>query len=109
MEIAGTILLSLITGFTTWFISRKKNNAEAEQSVADSKKKNIENFQLASEVWQDLIADLRKEIQIVSKENRLLKKAVQRLEKALNNIAQCEFKDSCPVQYRLNTEKDNEE
>lgn len=94
--------LMVATGGTTWFFSRKKQKAELEGSE-------IENFAKANQVWQDFIKDLREELDLVRKDNAALKKAVNRLEKSLNDVKKCANADSCPIINKLNNSLSEQE
>ena len=89
------IAVMIATGGTTWFFSRQKYKAEVKGNE-------IENFAKANEVWQEFIKDLREELELVRRDNATLKKAVNRLEKSLNDVKKCANADSCPIINRLN-------
>ena len=92
--VAGT---SFASAFVAWFFSRRENNAKARKAEADAKTTEIDNFSKESEVWQDLIGDLRREMAELRKENSSLKKAVQKLERALQKISKCPNYETCPL------------
>lgn len=95
-EILIQIALLAATSSITWVFSRRKYNAEVKANELD-------NFQKANDIWQDLIGDLRSEIDVLRKENKELKAVMRRLEKAINDVKTCTYADNCPVIGRLSS------
>jgi hypothetical protein len=80
--------LSLITLFVGWLGGRRKSTAEVESIKSDNAEKLLKLND------QYLIAQLTRKIDLLSSK-------IQRLERALSRISECENANDCPVKIEL--------
>lgn len=73
------ILSSLITGWATWFFTRKKYNSEVDNNL-------IQNMQNSLEFYKKLSDDNRERLQEVLKRNDSLEQEIRDLRQQMFNI-----------------------
>ena len=70
-------ITALVAAFAGWFFTRRKSRAESDKSELDV-------VEEAIKIWREIAQDLKKEIQELKEENKLLKHEVSRI-RVLNN------------------------
>ena len=65
-------ITALVAAFAGWFFTRRKSRAESDKSELDV-------VEEAIKTWREIAQDLKKEIQELKEENRLLKHEVSRI------------------------------
>ena len=105
MEILITGLIGLIssilTGWASWFITRKKYNAEVDQTL-------VQNMKSSLDFYKQLSDDNRERLQEVLKRNDELEEEIKKLRDQMFSImSQICLSVQCPARV-LNRNLDNE-
>jgi hypothetical protein len=106
--ILGGIATTLITGFVTAFLTRKKASAEISKlqtevatARADADNKELENARLGNEIiMENIVRPL--EVQV-----KKLNTNISRLERAVSKIPSCPHSADCPVTGELRGNEKN--
>lgn len=91
------ISLAIISLFSMcgWFTSGRKHRKETESIEADTRKKDMElGKQYVDEFKDNIVKPLQTEL-------RGLKREVNKLQKAVDRISDCDYRDDCPVRAEL--------
>ena len=99
LAILGGVISTIITGFTSWFFTKKKYNAEVDNNL-------INNMQESLEFYKALADDNKSRLDEVLSENNDLRRQVADLREQVSKLT------SVLAQYGLNKlmeEKTNED
>ena len=79
IAIIGGVIASLISGFSSWFFTKKKYNAEVDNSL-------ISNMQESLEFYKALADDNKSRLEDVLAENAELRKEVTELREQVSKL-----------------------
>jgi uncharacterized membrane-anchored protein YhcB (DUF1043 family) len=79
IAIIGGVIASLISGFSSWFFTKKKYNAEVDNSL-------ISNMQESLEFYKALADDNKARLEDVLSENAELRKEVAELREQVSKL-----------------------
>lgn len=99
------ILLSIISllSLCGWFTSGRKHRKETESIAADIKKKEMElGKQYVDEFKDNIVKPLQTDV-------RGLKREITKLQKAVDKIADCDYRDDCPVRLELQKQRESDD
>lgn len=81
-----TGLIGLATTIASWFLARKKNNAEAKKTEVEVKVTELSVVEDAIKIWRETAEALTKKVSDLSVENEKLICEIRRLKDLLNKI-----------------------
>ena len=88
-------VLTMVSGWVTWFQDRRKHKQEVEGLKADNRQKDLDLSKDYVTEWRTYIADpLKREVSELRSEVAQLRHAIQAIEA-------CPHRDGCPVVDRL--------
>lgn len=79
MAILGGVITSILSGFTSWFFTKKKYNAEVDNNL-------ISNMQDSLEFYKTLADDNKQRLDEVLAENADLRKEVSELREQVSKL-----------------------
>ena len=79
MAILGGVITSILSGFTSWFFTKKKYNAEVDNNL-------ISNMQDSLEFYKSLADDNKQRLDEVLAENADLRKEVSELREQVSKL-----------------------
>ena len=79
MAILGGVITSILSGFTSWFFTKKKYNAEVDHNL-------ISNMQDSLEFYKSLADDNKQRLDEVLAENADLRKEVSELREQVSKL-----------------------
>lgn len=77
--IIGTVVASLVTGFSTWFFTKRKYNSEVDNNL-------IKNMQESLDFYKSLADDNKARLEAVLDENNDLRKEVTDLREQVSRL-----------------------
>ncbi len=86
--------MALLSG-CGWFVNARKHRRETENLAADIRKKDMElGKQYVDEFKDNIVKPLQTDL-------RGLKREVTKLQKAVDRVSDCDYRDDCPVRAEL--------
>ncbi len=82
----GEIITGVVVALTTWFFSRRQNEATAEALELDLVDRAIKIWREQSEVLYGVVASLRADMNELSRENESLRKEVDKQRKEVEKL-----------------------
>ena len=79
LAILGGVVSTIVTGFTSWFFTKKKYNAEVDNNL-------ISNMQESLEFYKSLADDNKQRLEEVLAENADLRKEVAELREQVSKL-----------------------
>jgi predicted nucleic acid-binding Zn-ribbon protein len=81
-----TAIAGLLTTFSAWFFTRKKNNAETKKSEVEVKLSELSVVEDAIKIWRETAESLSKKVTEISNENEKLRCEIRGFQLMLGKI-----------------------
>ena len=96
------LAVTALLGMCGWFTSGRKHRRETESIEADNKQKEMELAKTyVNEFKETIVKPLQTDV-------RGLKHEVNKLQKAIDKVNDCEYRSNCPVRAELQKQHDSD-
>ena len=86
-----------------WFTNGRKHRKETESIAADIRKKEMElGKQYVDEFKDNIVKPIQTEL-------KGLKREVAKLQKAVDKVSDCDYRDDCPVRLELRKQRESDD